>query len=63
MQVSMPFMHAIDAFKQGIAQQAAAAGVCQVVEGMDVVKAVEGTPTGAMDKPKAPCTIADCGEL
>jgi hypothetical protein len=30
---------------------------------MDVVKAVEGTPTGAMDKPKAPCTIADCGEL
>eukprot|EP00892_Ulva_mutabilis_P003430 jgi/Ulvmu1/1459/UM011_0189.1 len=35
----------------------------EVIEGMDVVRKVEGTPTGPMDRPVAPCVIADCGEL
>eukprot|EP00873_Tetraselmis_striata_P041859 jgi/Tetstr1/462123/TSEL_007191.t1 len=35
----------------------------QVLEGMDVVKQVEATPTGYMDKPEAECRITDCGEL
>jgi len=30
---------------------------------MDVVKQVEATPTGYMDKPEAECRITDCGEL
>lgn len=35
----------------------------QVIEGMDVVTTVENGPTGMMDRPKKPVTIADCGEL
>mmetsp|Transcript_38510 Transcript_38510/g.96935 ORF Transcript_38510/g.96935 Transcript_38510/m.96935 type:complete len:173 (-) Transcript_38510:22-540(-) len=35
----------------------------QVVEGMDVVKKIESTPTGHGDKPVSACTIADCGQL
>ena len=35
----------------------------QVVEGMDVVKKIENTPTGAQDKPKSAVVIADCGQL
>mmetsp|Transcript_10214 Transcript_10214/g.28703 ORF Transcript_10214/g.28703 Transcript_10214/m.28703 type:complete len:174 (+) Transcript_10214:71-592(+) len=34
----------------------------KVVEGMDVVKKIESTPTGAQDKPKKDCTISDCGQ-
>ncbi len=34
-----------------------------VVEGMDVVKKIESTPTGAQDKPKSAVVIADCGQL
>jgi hypothetical protein len=30
---------------------------------MDVVKAIEGTPKGAGDRPTAACVIADCGQL
>mmetsp|Transcript_18279 Transcript_18279/g.21940 ORF Transcript_18279/g.21940 Transcript_18279/m.21940 type:complete len:246 (+) Transcript_18279:72-809(+) len=33
----------------------------QVLEGMDVVKTIENTPTGFQDKPKQPVKIADCG--
>ena len=32
-------------------------------QGMDVVKKVEGNPTGAQDKPKKEVLISDCGEL
>lgn len=35
----------------------------EVIEGMDVVKKVEGTKTDRMDRPASPCVIADCGEL
>ena len=35
----------------------------QVVEGMDVVKTIEGTRTGRMDKPEKPIVVADAGEL
>lgn len=35
----------------------------QVVEGFDIVQTIEGTKTGAMDRPAEPVTIADCGEL
>jgi peptidyl-prolyl cis-trans isomerase B (cyclophilin B) len=35
----------------------------EVVEGMDTVLKIAGTPTGAMDKPQVPCEIAACGEL
>jgi peptidyl-prolyl cis-trans isomerase B (cyclophilin B) len=35
----------------------------EVVKGMDVVKTIESTPTGAMDKPQKPVMIKDCGEL
>lgn len=35
----------------------------QVIEGMDVVKAIEGQNTDRADRPKEPCVIADCGEL
>lgn len=35
----------------------------EVIEGMDVVKKVEGTKTDRMDKPMSPCVIANCGEL
>merc|ERR1712226_1442681 len=35
----------------------------KVVKGMDVVKKVEGNPTGAQDKPKKEVLISDCGEL
>ena len=35
----------------------------KVLDGMDVVKKIEGTPTGANDKPKQACVIADCGQL
>jgi hypothetical protein len=30
---------------------------------VQVVKAIESTPTGAMDKPTQAIKIADCGEL
>merc|ERR1712046_479672 len=35
----------------------------KVVERMDVVKAIEGTPTSPGDKPKSPVVIAASGEL
>ncbi|GAB4816756.1 hypothetical protein N2152v2_003802 [Parachlorella kessleri] len=35
----------------------------EVVEGFDIVQKIEGSPTGAMDRPKAPVVIKDCGEL
>ncbi|KAL7713183.1 Peptidyl-prolyl cis-trans isomerase [Entamoeba marina] len=35
----------------------------KVIEGMEVVKAVEKNPTGAQDKPKKAVKIADCGQL
>ena len=35
----------------------------QVIEGLDVVKKIENTPTGAQDKPKSAVVIADCGQL
>eukprot|EP00008_Paramoeba_atlantica_P011662 CAMPEP_0201482194 /NCGR_PEP_ID=MMETSP0151_2-20130828/6450_1 /ASSEMBLY_ACC=CAM_ASM_000257 /TAXON_ID=200890 /ORGANISM="Paramoeba atlantica, Strain 621/1 / CCAP 1560/9" /LENGTH=172 /DNA_ID=CAMNT_0047864767 /DNA_START=60 /DNA_END=578 /DNA_ORIENTATION=+ len=35
----------------------------KVVEGLDVIKKVEGTPTGANDKPKQACVIAKSGQL
>ncbi|CAI5474285.1 unnamed protein product [Closterium sp. Yama58-4] len=35
----------------------------QVLEGLDVVRTIEGQQTDRMDRPKAPCVIADSGEL
>jgi peptidyl-prolyl cis-trans isomerase B (cyclophilin B) len=35
----------------------------QVLEGMDVVKAIENSDTNHSDRPKYPVTIADCGVL
>jgi cyclophilin family peptidyl-prolyl cis-trans isomerase len=35
----------------------------EVVDGMDVVRQVEGVQTGPQDKPQQPCTIAKSGEL
>lgn len=35
----------------------------EVVEGLDVVRKIESTKTGPMDRPVAPVVIADCGEL
>lgn len=35
----------------------------QVIEGMDVVKTIEGQETNRMDNPKKKCVIADSGEL
>lgn len=35
----------------------------KVVEGMEVVRAIENTATGANDRPVVPCIIADCGEV
>mmetsp|Transcript_10859 Transcript_10859/g.12407 ORF Transcript_10859/g.12407 Transcript_10859/m.12407 type:complete len:491 (+) Transcript_10859:87-1559(+) len=35
----------------------------RVVKGMDVVRKIESTETGASDKPKQDVVIADCGEL
>ncbi|KAJ2003383.1 Peptidyl-prolyl cis-trans isomerase B [Coemansia thaxteri] len=35
----------------------------KVIDGMDVVHAIEDSPTGAQDKPKTSIVIADCGEL
>ncbi|KAJ2498416.1 peptidyl-prolyl cis-trans isomerase cpr6 [Coemansia sp. RSA 1972] len=35
----------------------------QVLKGRYVVKAIEGTPTGANDAPAEPVVIANCGEL
>jgi len=35
----------------------------RVVEGMDIVRRMESTPTGPQDRPVDPVVIADCGEL
>lgn len=35
----------------------------QVVEGMDVLKEIEGTETGMMDRPKNDVVISKCGEV
>lgn len=35
----------------------------QVIEGMEVVKEIEGTETGMMDRPKKDVVISKCGEL
>lgn len=35
----------------------------QVTKGMDIVKKIESSPTGAMDKPKKPVVISACGEV
>ncbi len=35
----------------------------EVIEGMDIVKKIEGTKTGAQDRPVKPINIADCGAL
>jgi len=35
----------------------------EVLEGMDVVRQLEATPTGYMDNPEKECQITDCGEL
>ena len=35
----------------------------KVVEGFDVVQTIEGSKTGAMDRPVEPVVIADCGEV
>jgi peptidyl-prolyl cis-trans isomerase B (cyclophilin B) len=35
----------------------------RVIEGMDVVKTIEGVATNHSDKPNAPVVIADCGAL
>ena len=35
----------------------------QVIEGMDVVKKIEGTPTNRGDRPLEPVTITEAGEL
>ncbi|KAJ2460663.1 Peptidyl-prolyl cis-trans isomerase B, partial [Coemansia sp. RSA 2337] len=35
----------------------------KVLEGMDVVEAIEKVPTSSGDKPKTKIVIADCGEL
>ncbi|KAJ2493070.1 Peptidyl-prolyl cis-trans isomerase B [Coemansia sp. RSA 2050] len=35
----------------------------KVLDGMDVVEAIENAPTSAGDRPKAKIVIADCGEL
>lgn len=35
----------------------------EVLEGMDVVKKIEGSKTGAQDRPLKPIMIADCGAL
>jgi cyclophilin family peptidyl-prolyl cis-trans isomerase len=37
--------------------------IAQVIEGMDVVKKIESTPTSPGDRPKADCTITGSGEL
>ena len=35
----------------------------QVVDGYDVIKKIEETPTGSMDKPKKNVVISECGAL
>ncbi|KAI0712606.1 cyclophilin-like domain-containing protein [Earliella scabrosa] len=35
----------------------------EVLEGMDIVNAIEDVPKGANDRPKEDVTIVDCGEL
>lgn len=35
----------------------------KVIEGMDIVKQIEATPTNFRDVPNAPVVIADCGAL
>ncbi len=35
----------------------------KVISGYDVIKKIESTPTGMMDKPKKEVKIAACGEL
>lgn len=35
----------------------------EVIDGMDVVRKIEGTPTGPRDEPMSPAVIADCGEV
>ena len=34
----------------------------RVVEGMDVVRAIEGNPTRGQDRPEKPVLISECGE-
>ncbi|KAK3262261.1 hypothetical protein CYMTET_28870 [Cymbomonas tetramitiformis] len=35
----------------------------KVIDGMDLIKDIEGQPTDRQDRPRAPCVIADCGEV
>lgn len=35
----------------------------KVTEGLDIVRKIEGSPTGPGDRPVSPVVIADCGEL
>lgn len=35
----------------------------KVVEGIEIVNSIEGTPTGDMDRPAKTVKIAACGEL
>ena len=35
----------------------------EVLEGMDVVKTIESSPTGPMDRPRSPVVVKASGEL
>jgi cyclophilin family peptidyl-prolyl cis-trans isomerase len=35
----------------------------KVIEGMDIVYAIEKTPTDGSDRPLTPVVVADCGQL